>query len=221
MSFSGSLLLLVVEASLIIGLSRLLGLGARFLRQPMVIAEVAAGIALGPSLLGRFWPSASAVVFPPAAVPVLGLVSQFGLILFMFTIGVDFDPKLLRGRGRASVTIGHASIVVPFALGALLAQSIHTGLSNPEVPIASFTLFLGSALSITAFPVLARILTERELLGTEIGAVSLTCASVGDVTAWCILAFVVAAVRHSGLAAAITTTVLAAGYVILLIVIVR
>src|SRR5689334_7824689 len=106
MSFS-ALALVVVQALLIIGLSRVLGYGARGLRQPMVIAEIAAGIALGPSLLGKFWPSASAVVFPQAATPVLGIVSQFGLILFMFTIGVDFDPKLLRGRGKASVVISH------------------------------------------------------------------------------------------------------------------
>jgi len=221
MTLSGSLALVVVQALLIVGLSRLLGFGARFLRQPMVIAEIVAGIALGPSLLGKVWPSASAILFPPAAAPALGVVSQFGLILFMFTIGVDFDPKLLAGRGRASVAISHASIVVPFALGALLAQMIHTRLSNPGVPLSSFTLFLGAAMSITAFPVLARILAERRLLDTQVGALALACAAVDDVTAWCILAFVVAVVRYSGMTSAMITTALAAAYIAVLIAVVR
>ncbi len=216
-----SLVLIVAQAVVIIGLSRVLGFGARVLRQPMVIAEIVAGIALGPSLLGRLWPSASALVFPPTSVATLGLVSQFGLILFMFTIGVDFDPELLRNRGRASVLISHTSIVVPFVLGALLAQGIHVGLSTPGVPLSSFTLFLGAAMSITAFPVLARILSERRLLDTQVGAVALTCAAVDDATAWCILAFVVAAVRYSGMAGAIATTALAIAYVAFLLIVVR
>jgi Kef-type K+ transport system membrane component KefB len=213
--------LIVVQALLIIGLSRLLGFAARLLLQPMVMAEIVAGIALGPSLLGEVWPSASATLFPPAAAPALGVMSQFGLILFMFTIGVDFDPKLLRGRGRASVMISHTSIIVPFALGALLAHCIHAELSSPGVPQTSFTLFLGAAMSITAFPVLARILSERGLLDTQVGAVALACAAVDDVTAWCILAFVVAAVRYTGMVGALTTTALAVGYVSLLLTVAR
>src|SRR5689334_5012963 len=96
-SLSGSLVLLVVQALLIVGLSRVLGFGTRALRQPMVIAEITAGIALGPSVLGRLWPAASALAFPQKSASVLGIVSQFGLVLFMFTIGVEFDPNLLRG----------------------------------------------------------------------------------------------------------------------------
>jgi Kef-type K+ transport system membrane component KefB len=148
-------------------------------------------------------------------------MSQFGLILFMFTVGVDFDPKLLRGYGRASVAISHTSIIVPFALGALLAQHIHTEVSNSGVPLTSFTLFLGAAMSITALPVLARILSERNLIGTEVGAVALACAAVDDVTAWCILAFVVAVVRYTGMVGALTTTALAAGYIVVLVGIAR
>src|ERR1041384_866693 len=170
MPLSRLLAVIVVQALLIIGLARLLGVVARFFLQPLVIAEIVAGIALGPSLLGKIWPAASASLFPAAAAPALGVISEFGLILFMFTIGLDFDPKLLRGRGRASVMISHTSIIVPFALGALLAQSIHTRLSSPAVPLGSFTLFLGAAMSITAFPVLARILSERELLDPHVGA---------------------------------------------------
>lgn len=221
MSFSESLACLVVQALLIVGLSRVFGFGVRFLGQPLVIAEIVAGIALGPSLLGKVWPSASAMVFPQSAIPVLGLVSQFGLILFMFTIGVDFDPKLLRDRGRTSLVISHASIIVPFILGALLAQGIHAGLENRGVRLSSFTLFLGAAMSITAFPVLARILSERRLIDTRVGAVALACAAIDDVTGWCILAFVVAGVRQSGLTGAIATTALAAGYVTLLLTVVR
>jgi Kef-type K+ transport system membrane component KefB len=220
-SFSGSLALVVVQAALIVGLSRLLGVAARALGQPMVIAEIVAGIALGPSLLGRLFPSVSTSVFPPASIPALGAVSQFGLILFMFMIGLEFDPKVLSGRGRASIVISHTSIIVPFAFGALLAQFIHSKLAGHGVPPSSFMLFLGAAMSVTAFPVLARILSERRLVGTRIGGMALACAAVDDATAWCILAFVVAIVRYSGVGNALLTTALAATYVAALAFLVR
>ena len=180
-SASGSLVLLVVQALVIVALSRLLGFGARILRQPMVIAEIVAGIALGPSLLGRLWPAASSLLFPAKSSAVLGVVSQFGLILFMFTIGVEFDPKLLRGRGPASVVISHTSILVPFALGAILGRLLYPSTASPSVPLTSFVLFLGAAMSITAFPVLARILKDRGLTATPLGVTAITCAALNDV----------------------------------------
>src|SRR6185369_14011522 len=109
--------ILVVQALLIIGLSRLIGLGARRLRQPMVIAEIVAGIALGPSLLGWLAPSLEAAIFPASGMPLLGMLSQVGLILFMFLVGLEFDTTLLRGRGHTAVAISHTSIIVPFLLG--------------------------------------------------------------------------------------------------------
>src|SRR5262245_34469625 len=191
---------LVVQAMLIIALSRAVGLLARRLRQPMVIAEIVAGIALGPSLLGLVAPGFTAALFPKESMPLLSMLSQVGLILFMFLVGLEFDPKLLKGRGHTSILISHTSIVVPFGLGALLALYLYPRLSEGSVSFTSFTLFMGVAMSVTAFPVLARILVERRLLRSKVGAVTITCAAVDDVTAWCILAFVVAFVRASGVA---------------------
>src|SRR4029453_5842035 len=123
----------------------------------------------------------------------------------MFVVGLELDPSLLRGRGHAAVVISHVSIIAPFFLGALLSLFLYTRLSSDAVPFTSFALFLGAAMSVTAFPVLARILIERDLLKSKVGAVTLTCAAVDDVTAWCLLAFVVATVRAAGLHQALVT----------------
>ncbi|XXX80491.1 cation:proton antiporter [Sorangium sp. So ce134] len=203
----------LIQAFLIIACARLVGMLARKLEQPMVIAEVTAGILLGPSLFGWLFPDASAVLFAQESLPLLKLVSEVGLIVFMFLIGLELDPKLLRGRGHASVVISHTSIVVPFALGGLLALYLYPRLSDSSVPFMSFTLFMGVAMSITAFPVLARILTDKRLLGTKVGALTITCAAVDDVTAWCILAFVVSIARATGLVGAVWTTVFAVVYI--------
>ncbi|WP_437561910.1 cation:proton antiporter domain-containing protein [Sorangium sp. So ce542] len=203
----------LIQAFLIIACARLVGMVARRLEQPMVIAEVTAGILLGPSLFGWLFPDTSAVLFAQESLPLLKLVSEVGLIVFMFLIGLELDPKLLRGRGHASVIISHTSIIVPFALGGLLALYLYPRLSQSSVPFMSFTLFMGVAMSITAFPVLARILTERRLLGTKVGALTITCAAVDDVTAWCILAFVVSIARATGLVGAVWTTVFAVVYI--------
>jgi Kef-type K+ transport system membrane component KefB len=210
---ANALTLLILQLIAIIGLSRLIGRGARWLGQPLVIAEVVAGIVLGPSLLGQVAPGWMAALFPAESLPGLKLLSQVGLVLFMFLVGLDLDPKMLKGKGKASVAISHSSIAVPFALGAGAgALWLYEALSEPSVPFLSFVLFMGAAMSITAFPVLARILSERGLMQTRVGAVALTCAAVDDVTAWCLLAFVVSLVRASDLMGAVLTTVLALVY---------
>jgi len=215
------LTLLIAQLVVIIGVARLLGVAARKLHQPLVIAEIVAGIVLGPSLLGLVAPEVKDALFPPASLGVVGLLSQLGLILFMFLVGLEMDLGMLRGRGHTSVVISHTSIIVPFALGAVLALHLHPLLSDPGVPLSSFTLFLGAAMSITAFPVLARILTERRLLRTRVGALTITCAAVDDVTAWCILAFVVSIVRSTAVSEAVWTTALAIGYTLLMLGVVR
>jgi Kef-type K+ transport system membrane component KefB len=169
-------------------LSRLLA----SLGQPPVIGEVLAGILLGPSLIGA---DASSFILPAASAPVLGVIAQLGIILYMFIVGLDLNAGLLRGRGHAVVAISHASISLPFVLGAMLALCLYPRLSDASVPFTSFALFLGTALSITAFPVLARILSDRGLTRTDLGVLALSCAAIDDVTAWCLLALVVGVAR--------------------------
>jgi Kef-type K+ transport system membrane component KefB len=163
-----------------------------YLRQPPVIGEVVAGILLGPSLLG---PELSGWILPPAVAPFLGLIAQLGVILYMFLVGLELNVSLLTHRVHATVATSHASILVPFLLGTLLAVALYPRLSNRDVPFTSFALFMGVAMSITAFPVLARILTDRGMTRTELGVVALGCAATDDVTAWCLLAFVVGIAR--------------------------
>ncbi len=217
----GPLSLFMLQAILVIAASRLIGLATHRARQPLVIAEIVAGIALGPSILGWLAPDVAHTLFPPEGMPLLGMLSQVGLILFMFLVGLEFDTALLRGRGHAAIAISHTSIIVPFALGVWLAQHLHAELAPPGVPLFSFALFMGAAMSITAFPVLARILVERRLLRTKIGALAITCAAVDDVTAWCILACVVSLVRASSLTDGAWTTAMALAYIVLMLRLVR
>ena len=163
--------------------------------QPAVIGEIAAGVLLGPSLLGWIAPGPSAFLFPDASMPILQLLSQIGVLLFMFVVGLQLEPSHLRGRAQTAIAVSHFSIVIPFVLGVMLSLALYSRYAPPAVPFYAFALFCGVAMSITAFPVLARILEERRLTHTPLGATAITCAAVDDVTAWSILAFVVARSR--------------------------
>ena len=209
---SNPLVMLCVQAVLVIATSRLLGIVLRRLGQPLVIAEVLAGIALGPSLLGAISPGTFTLLFPPASLGTLGLVSQLGLVFFMFIIGLELEPALLRGLGKSALAISNTSIALPFALGAATAVWLAPTLSVPSVPLVSFVLFLGVAMSITAFPVLARILSERGLIHTPVGALAVTCAAIDDVTAWCLLALISAVVRSTGVSSAALTALFSVLY---------
>ncbi len=192
-----SLLTLILQIGVILIAARAVGWLCRRVQQPQVVGEMAAGILLGPSLLGWVAPGISAALFPPDSLPHLNTVSQLGLLLFMFLVGLEFDPRLMRGRGHAAVVTSHVSIIVPFFLGALLALYLYPRLADSSTQFTGFALFMGASMSVTAFPVLARILTERNLLQTRVGAVTIACAAVDDVTAWSILALVVVIVRAS------------------------
>lgn len=181
--------LVALAAVLIVG--RLLGVLFRYVGQPPVVGEVVAGILLGPSLLGRLWPQASAFILPPSVAPYLSVIAELGVILYMFQVGLEFNASLLRKWAAPSLAIALASIAVPFLLGIVQAWYLHPRLSSSDVPFAGFALFVGVAMSVTAFPVLARILTDRQMHKTDLGVMALTCAAANDVTAWCLLAFVV------------------------------
>jgi Kef-type K+ transport system membrane component KefB len=181
---------LLLALVVVILTARAVGAAFAWLRQPPVIGEVIAGILLGPSLLGHFAPELSAYVFPAQILPVLGVLAQIGVILFMFFVGLELDVSLLRQRSRVAATICVASMTTAFALGVVLALWLYPRLATPDVPFVRFALFVGVAMSVTAFPVLVRILTDRGLQGTEVGALAISCAGVSDVAAWCLLAFV-------------------------------
>jgi Kef-type K+ transport system membrane component KefB len=205
---------------LILLLGRWLGKLFIHFGQPRVIGEMVAGIMLGPSLLGHFWPQATAFILPEHAQPSLKIIAQLGVILYMFLVGLELNAGLLRSRAHATVAISHASIVTPFLLGSLLALWLYPHLGTPGVPFTSFALFIGVAMSITAFPVLARILSDRNLENSELGVVALSCAAIDDVTAWCLLAFVVG-VSQSAVNGALQTTLLALGYIAIMLLVVR
>ncbi|MFE9017900.1 cation:proton antiporter [Streptomyces sp. NPDC007808] len=169
--------------------------GASLLRrlgQPPVIGEITMGIVLGPSLLGWLWPAAQHWLFPESVLPYTSVLGQLGLLAFMFLVGLELDLGALRGNSRTAVAVSQAGILLPLGLGALLAFPMYDHLAPDGVEFTPFMLFVAVAMAITAFPVLARILVDRGLYGTPLGALAMACAAVDDVAAWCLLALVVA-----------------------------
>lgn len=198
--------------------------GARLLRrlgQPPVIGEIAVGILLGPSLLGRLWPEAQEWLFPETVLPLVSALGTVGLLAFMFLVGLELDLGALRGHSRTAVAVSQSSIWLPLALGAGLALAMYGPLAPEGTDRLAFVLFIAVAMSITAFPVLARILGDRGLYGTPIGALAMACAAVDDVTAWCLLAVVVAIAGSTGLSGALVTAVLALLFVAAILLVVR
>lgn len=191
---------LVLQLTVILALCRVVGSLFRKFGQPRVVGEMFAGILLGPSLLGWILPGVSAYLFPPASLGFLNALAQIGVVVFMFLVGLGINPKELKNHGHAAVLTSHVSITMPFVLAAFLALYLYPKLSDDSVAFTSFALFMGSAMSVTAFPVLARILIERGLLRSRLGTVAIASAAVDDVTGWCILAYIVVLTRsaHSG-----------------------
>jgi Kef-type K+ transport system membrane component KefB len=189
--------LILLQLVVVLSVARLAGRAAGAVGQPRVIGEMIAGLALGPSLLGWIRPDWMQALFPADRMAPLSTLSNIGVVLFMFVVGLHLDEGLLKRRAGAALAVSQTSILVPFALGAALAPWLHSRFAGTGVALLPFTLFFGAAMSITAFPVLARILHERRLTNTPAGSVAIASAAVDDVTAWCLLAVVVAFARGS------------------------
>jgi Kef-type K+ transport system membrane component KefB len=210
------LAILLLQIITIIIVARFFGWIFRKIGQPSVIGEIIAGIFLGPSVVGMYFPEYSSILFPENSIGNLQFLSQIGLILFMFVIGMELDLKILKNKANDAVVISHASIVFPFTLGIGLSYFIYHKFAPEGVDFLSFSLFMGIAMSITAFPVLARIVQERGIHKTKLGTIVITCAAADDITAWCILAAVIAIVKAGTFASSMYIIFLATLYVLMM-----
>lgn len=208
-------LLVVIVAGRVIGkLFVRLGL-------PTVVGEMSAGIVLGPSLFGLLAPDAFGFVFPAESLGTLRLLSQVGICLFMFTVGMELSISHVRQKASTAVAVSHAGIVAPFLLGVILAYFLFAEMAGPKANFVGFAMFLGISMSITAFPVLARILQERKISRSVLGSMAITCAAVDDVTAWSIMAFVVAIAQASSIAASTLTLLLSLCFIMVMTFVLR
>ena len=215
------LAILLAQIITIIIVARFFGWIFKKIGQPSVIGEIIAGIFLGPSLIGLYFPEFSHALFPKESLGNLQFLSQIGLILFMFVIGMELDLKVLKNKANDAVVISHASIVFPFALGISLAYFVYHQFAPEGVEFLSFSLFMGIAMSITAFPVLARIVQERGIHKTRLGTIVITCAAADDITAWCLLAAVIAIVKAGTFTSSLFVIGLAVLYVIVMLFLVK
>jgi len=215
------LALLLFQIIAIVLVARIFGWIFRKIGQPSVIGEIIAGIVLGPSLFGLYFPDMKDALFPLESLGNLKMLSQVGLILFMFVIGMELDLKVLKNKANEAVVISHASIVIPFALGIGLSYYIYDQFAPVGVEFLSFGLFMGIAMSITAFPVLARIVQERGIHKTRLGTIVITCAAADDITAWCLLAAVIAIVKAGSFVSSLYVIGLAIVYVLMMLFVVK
>jgi Kef-type K+ transport system membrane component KefB len=213
--------IVIMQIAVILIFVNLIGYGLSKIKQPFVIGEIVAGILLGPSFLGRVFPAASHALFPKGSLDTLMILSQVGLILFMFTIGAELDLKAVRKRLSSVIFISQASMVIPFAIGLAAAYFLYDEFAPHNISLLSFSLFIGISMSITAFPVLARMVKERGISHTNVGMTALTCAAINDIEAWCLLAVVVAIVRTGSLASSYRTILLCVCYVLVMLLMVR
>lgn len=211
---------LMLQIIIIITLARTFSFLLRKIGQPAVIGEIMAGIILGPSVLGAAFPQASSFVFPEASLSNIQFLSQIGLILFMFVIGMEINTDFGK-KSYDALIISQVSIVIPFILGILLSLYIYNSYSIPSVPFIQFSLFIGISMSITALPVLVRIVHEKGLLNSKLGKLAITCATIDDILAWCILAFIVAISTSQNYGSSILTISLSFVYIIFMLKIVR
>jgi Kef-type K+ transport system membrane component KefB len=212
---------LLLQIITIIAFARIFGYLCKKIGQPSVIGEIIAGIILGPSLLGLAAPGISSFLFPAESLNSLQFFSQIGLILFMFIVGMDVDLKVLGNKAPEAFVVSHASIIIPFTLGMVLAYYIFVNFAPAGVTFLSFGLFIGISMSITAFPVLARILQERGMMKTRLGTLAITCAAIDDISAWCLLASLIAIVKAGSFVSSLYTIALSIVYVFFMFMIVK
>lgn len=220
-NLTNPLSILILQIISIIVVSRIFSFIFNKIGQPTVVGEILAGIALGPSLLGLCFPEVSEFLFAQDSLANLQFLSQVGLILFMYVIGMELDLNVLRNQANDAVVISHASIIIPYFLGMGLAYHLYGEFAPENISFLAFALFMGSAMSITAFPVLARVIQERGLTKTKLGRIAITSAAADDITAWCILAAVIAIVKAGTFVSALFTIGLALLYVLTMIFIVQ
>lgn len=208
------LTILLLQIAVIITAAKLLGSLFKRIGQPAVIGEIAAGILLGPSLLGWLAPDTMAFLFPTSSLGTLQLLSQIGLILFMFIIGLEVDMDVFKTKATQGIVIGHISIVFPYFLGVILAWFLYSEYAPANTPFVAYGLFMGIATSITAFPVLARILRERKMTKTPVGSLAILCAAINDITGWFLLAIVITIAKAGNIPAALMGIVWSLIYVV-------
>jgi Kef-type K+ transport system membrane component KefB len=213
--------LLLLQILIIILVSRVFSFILILLGQQSVVGEIIAGIVLGPSLMGLLFPDFFHFIFPMESLGTLQFLSQIGLAFFMFIIGMDLDIDQIRNNASDAAFVSYSSIVLPFFLGIVLAYNLYGNFAPAGISFLPFALFIGISVSITAFPVLARILQERGMTKTPMGALAILCAATNDVTAWCILAAVIAIAKAGAIASALFTIILAIVFVVVMIYVVR
>ena len=195
---------------------RIFGLICNIIGQPTVVGEIIAGIVLGPSLIGYFFPEFSSFLFPVESLRYIEILSQIGLILFMFIVGLELNFNEIKKKANEAILISHSSIILPFALGFVLAYFMYNDFVEDKIPFISFALFMGISMSITAFPVLARIVQERGMTKSSLGKIVITCAAIDDITAWCVLATVITIVKSNSYSGSIFVIIISICYIVLM-----
>ncbi|EYE45669.1 sodium/hydrogen exchanger family protein [Bacteroides fragilis str. S6L5] len=213
--------ILLIQIIAVLLMVRLFGFLFKHIGQPGVIGEIVAGIVLGPSVLGYFFPDVFQALFPPESLTNLELLSQVGLVLFMFVIGMELDFSVLKNKINETLVISHAGILVPFFLGIVASYWIYEEYAAAQTAFLPFALFIGISMSITAFPVLARIIQERNMTKTSLGTLAIASAANDDVTAWCLLAVVIAIAKAGTFASALYAIGLTVLYIIIMFMVVR